>query len=321
MTTLTSLASLHDITLVTIQALADIALSHPVIDCRALPHFVESHLIGSTSIDAQELFDRMHELPQRDVSLALYGDETSLIKAIQFLTDKGYKIDQVARWPDDIERYKGSTRLDLLSGEKSKQLWAPAKIIQHFIDNYLDDLNALKTSNLKGLDIACGSGRDMISLAQNGVEMTGIDYHSDALKRARRLAKSNQVDIQTLKLDLEASKLDLETPKLDLNAAETPLRCFDADSFHIVSVLRYLHRPLLSQLDRLIAPGGFIVYQTFMEVCEKISSPKNPRFLLKPNELNSVFSSYHIYRDEIETLKDGRPVSAFIAQKPSGDSK
>lgn len=273
----------------------------PVIDCRASGDFVLCHLDGSTSIPADELFQRMHELPQRHINLALYGDDNSLVKSIEFLTQKGYTITQIALWPNREALAKINSFL--FSGVTSKQLWQPAKIIHTFIDHYLPKLQT--TTTPKGLDIACGSGRDMISLAQHGLEMTGVDYHSDALTRANRLAKSNQLKVNTIQMDLESN--------------DSPMNQFEPEQFHLISVLRYLHRPLLAQLDRFISPGGFILYQTFMQGCEAIGTPKNPRFLLKENELNQVFSGYTMWLDEIHTLEDGRPVSAFIAQKPSED--
>lgn len=299
---ISSLLGRYKINQVDLQMLLDRPCPLPIIDCRPVNAFIESHLIGATSIPCNELFERMHELPQRHVSLMLYGDEASLIQAIEFLISKGYQIPKVALWPEGLTGIREKPYIEF--GTYSKQLWSPANIIQHFIDEHLVRLKSAKAGNreqLKGLDIACGSGRDMISLAQNGLDMTGLDYHSDALARANRLAQSNQLAISTIQLDLESS--------------EDPLFGFEPESFHVICVLRYLHRPLLHKLDQLLAPGGMILYQTFMLGCENISSPKNPRFLLKPDELSSVFSSYRIWQDEIEILEDGRPVSAFIAQK------
>lgn len=309
MSSLSSICTRHKIDQVKLSALLDDRYQSPVIDCRPTGAFIESHLRGSTSIPASELFERMHELPQRHVSLALYGDEKDLIAAIEFLTGKGYQISKVALW----QQAQGINQAtDIEQGYQSNQLWAPAKIIRRFIDEYQSKLinehintaqllSSNGTGKLNGLDIACGSGRDMISLAQAGFTMTGVDYHTDSLKRAKRLAQSHQLTINTAKLDLESS--------------ENPFSGFKPESFHLVCVLRYLHRPLLHKLDQLLVPGGVILYQTFMQGCEKISSPKNPRFLLTPDELKTVFSSYSIWLNEIELLEDGRPVSAFIAQK------
>jgi hypothetical protein len=79
-------------------------------------------------------------------------------------------------------------------------------------------------------------------------------------------------------------------------------------------VARYLHRPLFPWIKRLLKPGGIIIYQTFMQGCEKFGSPRNPNFLLKPGELREIFMGAEIWLDEVEELEDGRPVAAFIAK-------
>ena len=56
-----------------------------------------------------------------------------------------------------------------------------------------------------------------------------------------------------------------------------------------------------------------------MQGCENtaIGRPRNPKFLLAPNELAEQFKGFELLLDELELLEDGRPVSAFIARKPS----
>jgi hypothetical protein len=51
-----------------------------------------------------------------------------------------------------------------------------------------------------------------------------------------------------------------------------------------------------------------------MQGSEKFGSPRNPNFLLKAGELAEVFAGAAILLDAVETLDDGRPVSAFIAR-------
>ncbi len=60
---------------------------------------------------------------------------------------------------------------------------------------------------------------------------------------------------------------------------------------------------------------GLLVFQTFVEGVEAFGSPKNPNFILKKGELAKSFADFRIIIDKIETLKDGRPVSSFVAQR------
>ena len=165
----------------------------------------------------------------------------------------------------------------------------------------------------RGLDLGCGSGRDMIYLAQHGWHMTGIDSNGEhpgsSLDRCNNLAARHNLaaNVATLMMDMEGSGHDaVPNPAL--------LGTFGPGSFDLVCVVRYLHRPLMPIIDTLLRPGGVIVYQTFMEGATK---PRRAKFKLKPQELAETFPSqgYRHLLNKVETLSDGRPVSAFIAQK------
>jgi SAM-dependent methyltransferase len=52
-----------------------------------------------------------------------------------------------------------------------------------------------------------------------------------------------------------------------------------------VVVTNYLHRPLMPQLLEAVAPGGVLLYQTFMEGNERFGKPSRPEFLLRDGEL------------------------------------
>ena len=70
----------------------------------------------------------------------------------------------------------------------------------------------------------------------------------------------------------------------------------------------------------MIAPGGFLVFHTFMKGSEltAVGRPRRPQFLLNENELSSQFnpsSGFRIIMDKVETISDGRPTSFFVAQR------
>ena len=47
----------------------------------------------------------------------------------------------------------------------------------------------------------------------------------------------------------------------------------------------YLHRPLFPALLDALAPGGVLLYETFMEGNERFGEPSRSAFLLKDGEL------------------------------------
>ena len=76
--------------------------------------------------------------------------------------------------------------------------------------------------------------------------------------------------------DIEIVEADLE----DGSPWPLPGRTFGA-----VVVTNYLHRPLFPELLAALAPGGVLLYETFMEGNERFGRPSNPAFLLKDGEL------------------------------------
>ena len=116
--------------------------------------------------------------------------------------------------------------------------------------------------------MACGKGRHALLLAAAGFAVTAVDRDEDALDRLRAQAVR-------LELDVRVEAIDLEAPGVVLDAAR----------FDLVVVTRYLHRPLVPQLVEALAPGGMLVYETFLVGQAERGHPRNPAFLLEPGEL------------------------------------
>lgn len=123
-------------------------------------------------------------------------------------------------------------------------------------------------NNGRVLDLACGNGRHAIWLAKQG-------YRVDALDRdAGALASMAGVDsINVLNVDIEAGGWPDSGQRYDG-----------------IIVSRYLYRPLLSRLAEMLKLGGILIYETFMIGNERYGRPRNPDFLLRPNELLDVYS-------------------------------
>ncbi|PIE00551.1 MAG: methyltransferase type 11 [Thiothrix nivea] len=276
-------------------------LSNALIDCRPQAVYQQGHIRGACSLPAAELFARMHELPRRSRPLTLCGTAQDLAEAVVYLTDRGHIVEQQILWTEPLKQQLAASG-ELEIGSQSAQLWQPAPLWQRFVTEVMPTHDIQPG---RGLDVACGAGRDMVYLAQQGWQMTGVDRSEDALQRVKVLAGHGGVAVETLRRDLESGG--------------DPLNIFGNNSFALITVARYLHRPLFPCLKRLLKPGGVILYQTFMRGCErsKIGRPRNPAFLLQPGELAEIFSEYSILLDEIETLDDGREVSAFIARSES----
>ncbi|MFH1804395.1 MAG: methyltransferase domain-containing protein [Pseudomonadota bacterium] len=141
------------------------------------------------------------------------------------------------------------------------------------------------------LDVACGNGRHAQFLVDAGWQVTVTDRDV-----------SGVIDMQD----------HLEVIKTDLEAAPWPL---PERQFDLVVVTNYLHRPLFADLQRAVRPGGWLLYETFMQGNEAFGQPRSPQFLLRPDELRDVFADWQfIAFDQGQKIRQGPPVSSCVIQ-------
>jgi SAM-dependent methyltransferase len=119
------------------------------------------------------------------------------------------------------------------------------------------------------LDLAAGSGRHTRLLLDLGFEVVAVDRHIGDLAAAFAATPRCRI----VGLDLE-------------NGGDWRL----GGGFDAVVVANYLHRPLLPDLARALAPGGVLIYETFLLGNELFGKPGNPDFLLRPNELLEAYA-------------------------------
>jgi SAM-dependent methyltransferase len=114
------------------------------------------------------------------------------------------------------------------------------------------------------LDLAAGQGRHARLLRANGYEVVAVDRDGTAL----RAAFAGDAGASIIETDLEDGG---------------PWRL--GRGYDGIIVANYLHRPLLPALAAALAPGGALIYETFMAGNERFGRPANPDFLLRPGEL------------------------------------
>jgi SAM-dependent methyltransferase len=79
------------------------------------------------------------------------------------------------------------------------------------------------------------------------------------------------------------------------------------ERFQGIVVTNYLHRPLFPVLADALAPGGVLLYETFMHGNERFGKPSNPAFLLRPGELWQAFAGLHIVAFEQGRALEPKP--------------
>jgi SAM-dependent methyltransferase len=146
------------------------------------------------------------------------------------------------------------------------------------------------------LDVAGGVGRHALWLARRGWQVTVVDGSAVGLAEARRRARKAGVK--------------LELRQRDLRAASLPRARYD-----LVLVFFFLERKLFPALARALKPGGILLYKTYTRPQRKLKSggPRDPRFLLKKNELQRAFPGLQVlsYSEVVEE----KAVAELVARK------
>jgi SAM-dependent methyltransferase len=105
----------------------------------------------------------------------------------------------------------------------------------------------------RAIDIGCGTGTNVITLASAGWNVTGVDFAPRAIKLARQ--KASKAGVRAEFLIKDATKLQGIHGPFDL--------AFDLGCFHgIPSKGRANY---LEQLNRVLAPGGFWLMYSFLK--------------------------------------------------------
>jgi ubiquinone/menaquinone biosynthesis C-methylase UbiE len=95
----------------------------------------------------------------------------------------------------------------------------------------------------RAIDLGCGTGTNVITLAKAGWSVTGVDFAARAIAMARRKMRAAQVQAELHVRD--ATRLEGIQGPFDL--------ALDMGCFHNVAD----RAAYLRELDRILAPGGF----------------------------------------------------------------
>lgn len=259
-----------------------------IVDVRAGERFAHGHLPGSGHMALAELGPRRMELPSRIDAVLLVHDEPELARiAAAQLAGRGY---ERVQW---LDRPLADEPTGLASREPAVRLWSPSAFL-------VRALPGPPRGTGRALDLACGSGRAAVHLARLGWQVEAWDLDSSALELAEGFAARNGVRIATRICELEGDPLPVPEP------------LFDA-----IVVIRYLHRPLFPWIERALAPGGVLVYETFRAGQEQFGHPRRARHLLEAGELLRAFPGLRVELHE-ESPEHEPPVMArVLAFKPS----
>jgi 2-polyprenyl-3-methyl-5-hydroxy-6-metoxy-1,4-benzoquinol methylase len=151
------------------------------------------------------------------------------------------------------------------------------------------------------LDLACGEGRHSLAAAALGAHVTALDADAAQLEAAQALAAERE-------LAIDWRTVDLTGPWPDLPA-------FDA-----ILLFNYLDRSRMSDVRDLVAPGGVLIVETFLEQQRELGwGPQSDDHLLRPGELARLAAPLEILhgREVLEPVDSDRwrAVASVAARK------
>lgn len=150
----------------------------------------------------------------------------------------------------------------------------------------------------RALDIAMAEGRNAVFLARKGFVVDGVDISEVGIRKAKRLARENHVDITTINADLNTYQIK-------------------PDSYEVILNIQYLQRSLIPQMKRGLKRGGVVIFEnhTTAQLSLPGSAGMRRDFLLNPGELKEAFAEFKIL--SYKETNDGKNANAsLVAMKP-----
>jgi SAM-dependent methyltransferase len=141
----------------------------------------------------------------------------------------------------------------------------------------------------RALDVATGTGRNALALAEAGFDVDAIDISGVAIDRARAQAQRRGLEINWLVADLDGDAL--------------PDRRYE-----LITVLRYHNPRLWAPLAAALVPDGWILVEHHLQTHRRdVVGPRDDAFRLAPGELLRSFEELRVvhYSESVEPADDG----------------
>ena len=145
------------------------------------------------------------------------------------------------------------------------------------------------------LDMAMGMGQNAVFLASHGYDVTGVDRSAGAVTLAQEHADKNGVSLRAVAQDMATFGID-------------------ENSYDMIVAFYFLERSLFPEIKKGLKKNGLVFFETYTAAQAGLGGPKNPDFLLKPNELLCAFLDFFIVFYH-ERTSGGKAIASLIARK------
>jgi 2-polyprenyl-3-methyl-5-hydroxy-6-metoxy-1,4-benzoquinol methylase len=151
------------------------------------------------------------------------------------------------------------------------------------------------------LDLASGAGRHALAAAALGGKVTAVDKDPLSLDQGRKEAKTRGLEVTWIEADLEKTWPDL-------------------GKFDAVLMFNYLDRARMAKVVDLVAPGGLLMAETFLEAQKAFGwGPSSDAHLLRTGELFKLVAPLVVVhgREVVEAVDSARwsAIASALAQR------
>ena len=189
--------------------------------------------------------------------------------------------------------------------EKWEELYASGSRADRPPSSWLVQVVAGLPNDLPVADVAGGTGRHAVPVAQAGRHVVLVDIVLQAVAAAKERAG----------------------PALDGVVAEASMLPLRPGRFGIVMVANFLDRAIFPDLIALLAPGGYLVYETYttahLELVRRglARGPQSLAYVLQPGELRALarpLTVVEYWEGEVEDEAGRRCCARLSGQRAVG---
>lgn len=272
-----------------------LAMGEPVVlvDVRTETEFEKQHIPGAMLLPLHELERRVTEVPNSGTPIAMVCEKgMRSASACTLLAEHGFA--PLYNLEGGLGAWPGPMAAGSAEEGRTHHGVAPSSFLVESFDLLRPGL---------ALDLCMGEGRNSIYLATRGYDVDGVDADARRVAAARAAARRLNAPIRAI-----------------LGNVEDGTYIIPIETYDLIVVFNYLHRPLFNDIRGGLVRGGVVVYQTYTTEQTRFGPPRNPDHLLRPGELDEVFSDWEILRrrEVVGPARDGRTraVAGIVARKP-----
>jgi SAM-dependent methyltransferase len=156
----------------------------------------------------------------------------------------------------------------------------------------------------RALNVATGTGRNAVFLAEQGYEVDAVDIADEALATARERASERSVSVNWTRADLDGHS-------------------FPEGAYDVITMSFYRAFERLPDVKEALAPDGVLLYEHHLRSADPVDRrPSTDRYRLRSNDLLHACLDLTVlqYEEKTRTDDDGRTAAivSLVARNSTG---